>query len=65
MYEGFKLRVADILVLDVLPKVVCCLKECREGGRVILNDREQLVIRGVSRKIALLHSRTLEKCPHN
>ena len=37
-----------MLVLDELPKVVACLKEYREGGKVVFTDGEKLVIRGVS-----------------
>ena len=38
-----------MLSSEVLPKIVCCLKECKEGERVLLEAMEQLVVRGVSR----------------
>lgn len=46
--QGFKLRVSDLLTLDSPPKVLCCLKQWNDGGKVVLTEREQVVVRGVS-----------------
>ena len=44
IFSGYKFRVCEMLGLDQLPKVICCLKECKE---VSLQGNEQLVVKGV------------------
>ena len=52
---GFKLRVSDIVTLDTVPKVLCCLKEWRGcDNKVVIAERENLIVKGVSSNTATL-----------